>query len=140
MRWLRISLRTLLILVTAFCVWLGIKVNHARRQQAAVQKVEELGGLVYYDYECRDVPGEDLGSVDPSAQLRAPQWLLNRLGQDYFATVVKVVGSGPEMTDDVLGVLTDFPDLKYVELHDAFRISDAGFAHLKSLSDLQAFK
>ena len=34
-RWLRFSLRSLLILITILCVWLGVKVNQARRQKEA---------------------------------------------------------------------------------------------------------
>jgi hypothetical protein len=35
-RWFRISLRTLLLLVTVLCIWLGVKVNLARRQKEAI--------------------------------------------------------------------------------------------------------
>ena len=38
-RWLRFSLRTLLVVMTVLCVWLGIKVNAARRQKEALTAV-----------------------------------------------------------------------------------------------------
>ena len=53
-RWLQISLRTLLILMTivsgAFG-WLGLKAKQAREQRFAVAKILELRGDVYYDYQ-----------------------------------------------------------------------------------------
>jgi hypothetical protein len=36
-RWLRYSLRTLLLLFTVVCLWLGWKVRDARQQEAAVK-------------------------------------------------------------------------------------------------------
>jgi len=47
----RFSLRTLLIAVTAFGVWLGVKLHQAREQRAAVKEIRALGGWVHYDYQ-----------------------------------------------------------------------------------------
>lgn len=49
-RWLRYSIRTLLIVVTIFCVALGYWVNRANRQRDVVKWVEENGGSVTYDF------------------------------------------------------------------------------------------
>jgi len=48
-RWFRFSLRTLLLLIAALCVWLGIQVNAARRQKDAVAAILNTGGAVHYD-------------------------------------------------------------------------------------------
>ena len=45
-RWFQYSLRTLLVLVTVLCVWLGVTVNRARKQREAVAAIQELGGTV----------------------------------------------------------------------------------------------
>ena len=50
-RWFRFSLRMLLVVVTVLCVWLGFKVNAARRQKEAVEAILKAGGQVSYDYQ-----------------------------------------------------------------------------------------
>ena len=50
-RWFQYSLRSFLILLTVFAVWLGVVVNRAREQREAVKAIEALGGLVFYDWE-----------------------------------------------------------------------------------------
>src|SRR5690349_9024205 len=72
-RWLRYSLRTLLLLVTLFCVWLGIQVDRAHKQQHAVRELRRLGGRVLYD--CRP---------DTDREPSGPAWLRKLIGQDYF--------------------------------------------------------
>lgn len=42
-RWLSYSLRTFLVLITLFGIWLGIKVEQARRQKRAVETLRTLG-------------------------------------------------------------------------------------------------
>jgi len=51
MKYLRISLRTFLILLTLFAVWLGYKVNKRREQREIVEMIREMGGSVWYDSE-----------------------------------------------------------------------------------------
>ena len=53
-RWLRFSLRTLLVVVTVLGVWLGVQVNPVRKQRNAVAWIQEVGGTVTYDYEIGD--------------------------------------------------------------------------------------
>ena len=46
-RWLRFSLRTLLVLMTVLGValgWLGVQVNRVRKQRDAVAWVQQVGG------------------------------------------------------------------------------------------------
>src|SRR5262249_51539192 len=45
-RWLRYSLRTLLVLVTVFCVWLGWQANIVQKRKAAIAELEGAGGIV----------------------------------------------------------------------------------------------
>ncbi len=49
-RRLRYSLRTLLLLVTVICLLLGYQVHRARQQIRAVEEIEGLGGIVWYNY------------------------------------------------------------------------------------------
>src|SRR5262245_35817365 len=43
-RWLRYSLRTLLVLVTVFCLWLGWQVRIVHKRKAALREIEDAGG------------------------------------------------------------------------------------------------
>ncbi len=50
-KYLRVSLRTLMLLVLLFAVLLGFQVNKARQQRRVVAAVEKYGGWVHYDHE-----------------------------------------------------------------------------------------
>ena len=50
-RWLRISVRGLIILVLVIGGWLGWAVHNARIQREAVAAVERAGGEVMYDWQ-----------------------------------------------------------------------------------------
>jgi len=84
-RWLRFSLRTFLIVLTIFCVWLGWYLYRVEQQRNAVKWVEENGGEVRYDYQF-DSKGVRLGNSQPSV----PKWLLNILDVNYFSSIVSV--------------------------------------------------
>jgi len=68
-RWFRFSLRTLLVLATIACAgfgWLGVKMQQARRQQQAVEKLEKLGARVVYDYQIDPDRGWFMDSAVPT--------------------------------------------------------------------------
>ncbi|HET6879270.1 MAG TPA: hypothetical protein VFI31_03910 [Pirellulales bacterium] len=50
-RWFQFSLRGFLIVLTGFAVWLGWKVERARKQAEAVKAIESVGGVVQYDWQ-----------------------------------------------------------------------------------------
>jgi len=79
-RWFQFSLRTLLVLLTVLCVWLGVTVNRARKQREAVAAIEALGGYVRYEYQYGS------GQEPPG-----PKWLRELIGEEYFVSVVYVV-------------------------------------------------
>jgi hypothetical protein len=79
-RWLRYSLRSLLILTTVLCIWLGIKVNQARRQKEAVARLKELGAEILYSHQ-RSESGR---SFDPRKELDLPRWLRQLTGDDFL--------------------------------------------------------
>ena len=82
-RWLKLSLRTFLVLLTVGCIWLGWTVNRARQQRAAKEWVTGLGGKVYYDVEFRDNGRPKVGAGTPPG----PAWLRRLVGIDYVATI-----------------------------------------------------
>jgi hypothetical protein len=77
-RFLRFSLRTLLVVMLVVCVTLGWKVEKTRKQRETVAWVQQSGGRVIYD-------NDDLDSQPPG-----PKWLRKQLGRDFFDEVVHV--------------------------------------------------
>ncbi len=135
-RWLRFSLRTMLVVVTVFGVWLGIKVDEARRQKAAVEKLQALGVEVWYEHQ-----RTANGGFDVRIDLEVPRWARELCGDHFFQTVkglfyVQRLGPGvtPAMsnpiTDADLKCLADLPHLEQLIISRA-PITDAGLAHLR---------
>ena len=83
-RWLRLSLRTLLSVVTVACLWLGWNVR-VSQQREAVEWVTARGGTIRYDFEI-DGNGRFIGNNKQPG----PDWIRNRIGIDHLATVVSV--------------------------------------------------
>jgi hypothetical protein len=135
--WLRYSLRTLLVATTVLCIWLGIKVNSARRQHDAVNAILKSGGEVVFDYQMvpEGKPREFL--LDPIAAPSEPAWLLKWLSLDYFHEVVGVV-LGPEhaipKTDFVR--LADLRKLIRLQLAGAKIVLPDGGTRLIQAADL----
>lgn len=128
-RFLRVSLRTLLLLLTAGCIWIGWKVDKAHKQRAAVAWVKETGGEAYYDYERNtDHP------MPPG-----PAWLRELIGIDLLSDVTLVfVGDASARSNSVSDV-TPLADLKNLQsLHLARnQISDLRpLANLRNLTFL----
>ncbi len=55
-RWFRISLRTMLILVTVLCISLGVKVNQARRQKEAIAALKSVKSAFVFYHQLRGGP------------------------------------------------------------------------------------
>jgi hypothetical protein len=143
-RWLRYSLRSLLILTTVLCIWLGIKVNQARRQKAAVDTLRALGAQIAYEHQ--RVPA---GYFDSQVDLNVPVWARELCGDDFFQTVRSVAFVSRanadstkfipyEIADDDLECLADLPHLERFYI-DTAPITDAALVHLaghKSLTTI----
>jgi hypothetical protein len=86
-RWLRFSLRTLLVVITVLCVWLGIQVNAARRQKHAVAAILKSAGEVVYDYQMFPEGQPKQFLLDKNAELSEPAWLRQLFGIDFLHTV-----------------------------------------------------
>jgi hypothetical protein len=132
-KWLRFSLRTLLLLITALCVWLGIQVTSARRQREAVAAIIKAGGTVFYDYEM--VPDTPFG-YNVNKMLRPPgaAWLRQLVGEDYFRTAGVVwLPSSAESAVDQLAKLSSVQAIRIegevIPLHTLAHLS-----RLRSLS------
>jgi hypothetical protein len=162
-RWFRFSLRTLLVLMTVLCVWLGFKVNAARRQKEAVLAIREAGAMILFDYQLTPVPGSKQKKFDATRSPPAPVWLRKLLGDESFGnvtivqlhtldlpgppgrldlsllqnlpTLASLVVRSDELCDNDLVKIGGLRSLKLLSL-DARHLTDEGLAHLQSLTEL----
>jgi internalin A len=126
-RFLRFSVRRLIVLVLLTGGWLGWTVRQASIQRDAVAAITKDGGNFSYDWEWRD--GKSMGGI-PLAQ----RWLVDRIGVDYFGHVTRVT-LFPGATDGVLVKVGRLNQLQELNLYRS-SVSDAGLSHLKGLTEL----
>ena len=131
-RWFQVSLRWQLLfalLLSIPCIWFVAKMEHAARQKAAVEEIENLGGLVWFDYQF-DVSGVEVPDAEPPGE----PWLRRLLGGDFFTTVTKLDLTQTEIADAGLKHLEGLTDLQSLSLGD--RVTDTGLEHLKGSAQL----
>jgi hypothetical protein len=133
-RWLRFSLRTLVVAVTLFCLWLGVTSNRANQQRRAVDALRAAGAEILYDYQVNEDGGHDLSKPLPPPP--GPDWLRNIIGLDYFATAVCVdVHPQDDITDETFDSLANLPHLRRVSIV-GLGVTDARIARLGNLKEL----
>lgn len=114
-RYLTFSLRTLFVLLTIGCVWLGWKCEQARTQREAVKAIEALGGTVYYDWQLQYLPnGQKI--VKPGGKPNVPDWIRKIIGDDVFQTArVVAFGDPGRPVPDVLNAIPHLQRLRELE-------------------------
>ena len=133
-RW-EFGLFAILVLVALVAVAISLFVFRSRVQEMerSVQAIRDRGGFVRYDYEL-DSSGENVADAQPPG----PRWVRKLLGEHCFADVVYVrCSSGTDAELKAIGRLSHLQEahLQGVHLLDS-ETTDAGLAHLKSLSRL----
>ena len=83
-RYLRISIRGLIVLVLVIGGWLAWLVRSANIQRDAVAAIKNARGSVVYEWEMRN------GKPNPQARPWAPGRLVDLIGVDYFGHVTRV--------------------------------------------------
>ena len=121
--WLRRGAFCLLLLAGGLC--LAPLVQRARYQHAAVEAIEDHGGIVTYDFE-------RLGWGEPAG----PRWLRSWVGNDLFMRVEIVRFFDPRTSDESLAPLRCLRSVKKLHL-DGTQVTDAGLAHLERLPELR---
>lgn len=160
-RWKRISLRGLMVMVAAFAIWLGWRVNAARHQERVVLAIYEADGDVWYDgdHTFHDVVPE--GTFVKPDPLLTPWWYERVLGYDLFhrvhrvelsqgepsAALVEEVTSlrelkflalrGPAVDDRSLRLIASLPRLEELWLYDT-RVTDQGLERLSAMKKLDS--
>jgi len=137
-RYLRLSVRGLIVLVLVVGLALGWIVRSARIQREAVAAIENAGGNVSYDWEWSN--GKNIMGGKPWA----PRWLVDLIGVDYVGHVA-FVRLTPNGADDA--VMVHVGRLKGLQLFtydqsgfdcvfSSPTLSDAGLSHLTELTNL----
>jgi hypothetical protein len=127
-RYLRFSMRTLLVLMTLLSLWLGYHAKRATDQRAAVRMIRKLGGSVMYDYQFAARQAGFQGTAQPGGWL----WLRRLIGDEYFQNVISVYLDRTQVTDDDLILIGRLKEVTLISLGST-RISDAGLEHLRGL-------
>src|SRR5262245_58642988 len=86
-RWLRLSVRALMVLVLITGGGLGWMLHRARVQRDAVAVLQRAGGQVTYDWEWAN------GMPVPYETPLWPRWLVDAIGIDCLSHVIRVCGS-----------------------------------------------
>jgi hypothetical protein len=127
-RFLRFSMRGLIILVLLISGWLGWIVRSARIQRDAVAAMKRTGALVVYG------SGSTTNQTPQITHPWAPKYLVDFLGIDYFVDVSGVYFQKHCSDAELLFVG------RLTQLHDLYvlpsSVSDAGLAHLNGLPNL----
>jgi hypothetical protein len=147
-RWLSFTLRGLMLAITALAVWLGLQVNGALDQQAAVTVMRQYDPLanIWYDnqtFETSYSPGG--GGSGGGSGFRytgwTPAWIEKRLGKDYFHSIESVsFGDGaqaplsPEDEAELFRRISRLGRLKQLVLN--FAVCDANVADIAKLPRL----
>jgi internalin A len=152
-RFLRFSVRGLIVLVLVIGVWLGWVVRSARIQREAVAAIEKSGGAVSYEWD------QGAGIHRSRGKSWAPTWLVELIGIDYFGRVrvvllfdatdaaivpvTRLTGmrrlylGGSSLCDERLAHLRGSTDLSDLLIAGHTKVTDAGLAHVKGLINLR---
>ena len=125
-RWLQFSLRTMFVVVTVFCVWMGFTAKRARDQREAVEAIEALGGTVDYEHEVFEVVNQLYVLGRPPG----PEWLRKLVGDEYFVSVNRVALPASKLDDAMISRFERLTNLRYLNLIDT-PISDESIEKLQ---------
>ena len=136
---LRFSLRALLIALTAICIWLGVKVNHARNNRQAIDAARSMGAFIEYAHQFPKGYGKPGSRRDGNAQPPGPAWLRNLVGDEYFVSVVGLQFLKETPADDDLAKLSPLTDLRFLSFQSRSpeRLTGSGLSHLRAMQKLR---
>jgi len=123
----RYSLRSLMLAVTVFCIWMGITAKRARDQREAVSILERDGSVFYEHQLPRNSPSNPPG----------PEWFRQLIGDDYFFIVHSVVLRGPAIKNRRLAAIKRLTDVKNLALR-IDQVTDSDLANLKGQINLES--
>jgi internalin A len=130
-RFVRCSVRGLIVFVLVIGVCLGWLVRSARIQREAVAAITRAGGVRYGS-------GWTSESYNPGVKPVKPGWLADRIGVDYFAHVtdVRLFWSSPAI-DEAIVQVGRLGRVERLTVHQ-FSVSAARAAQLEGLTNVSA--
>jgi hypothetical protein len=132
---IRISTRTLMILVLLIGGGLGWEMHRVKVQHDAVQALFRVGGLTpQYRWDWAGSKQSAIG--DP------PHWLLEMFCVDFFGNVVEILPDHtyvePVIDDDLMAHISRLSHLEVLNLDGLSSLTDAHLASLSGLTRLEA--
>ncbi|HEX2476136.1 MAG TPA: hypothetical protein VHK01_15400 [Lacipirellulaceae bacterium] len=125
-RWLRYGLRTLLVLITLLCVWLGWFMHGVHKQRKAAARLEKHGARLVYFPVFTMPPWNDILPRSVRASLNAA------LPSDDWRRLTSVTIENVAFQDKDLDIFADLPHLSRLRLPGT-SITDAGLRRLASI-------
>ena len=141
-RWLRFSLRSLLVAITLFAIVLGVEMNRVRKQRLIVAEVERSGGSV--GYACR------FSSPFDGAELYSAGWFegeyvprtytddIRHFAREYLCDV-RVFGGRLRASDEMIPLLVQLRGQDWLDLKGS-GITDVGAKRLLKMKTLRSLK
>ena len=140
--WLRLSLRSLLVLFTLLAVWFAIVANRAREQRRIVSALSQWPeAMILYDYEWDLSAGGEIPKPRPLGPPPGPAWLRNWLGDEYFVSAIGLFLTGGDgqagrvPTQEQLELVRDLRGLKVLSFETS-SITDSGLAAIADQTEL----
>jgi Leucine rich repeat/Leucine Rich repeat len=137
---LRMSVRTLMIVVFLLAGGLGWVVHLAHVQRDAIAAIRSGGGDTTYNWQLKRSP-DGHRRLNPKARPRAPKWLIDSLGPDFFGHV-ELVRLGPRNQLEVMKHLGELDRLRGLTFFTGIDLTPLASATLSSLPNtgLSRFK
>ena len=130
-RWFQFSVRSVLIAMTLFGVWFGLRMDRARRQQKAVVVLRERGNVLYESH----FQGPGLSARFGKPAPWGPKWLRAIVGDDFFDRV-RAVRLTESPNDDDLAYLRDLPDVESLIISST-HVTGKGIEQVRGLTSLK---
>src|SRR5262245_51365212 len=115
---LKFSVRTLIVLLTAACVWLGYVAYNYQNQQKACRLIQSIGGNVTW-------------------KTTSPEWLARLLGNDPFRYIGEVSFIDVPIRGDDLKALSCLNRLEQINIAQNSTFTGEGLRHLAGLNSLR---
>lgn len=132
-RILQFSLRTVFVLLTAGCIWLGFRSEKAVTQRTTLRLVKTLGGRAMYDYEYGDDYLITPKRPDPAPE---PKLLRTLLGDDYSSELVFI--EVRNVADSDIDIIAKQVTLRHLSVTGG--LTDNALESISRLSRLETLK
>jgi hypothetical protein len=132
-KYLRFSLRALLVVMSIVALWLGFRAASVIQQKSATNAIRKAGGYVTYDFQTTN------DRFDWNATPPGPAWLRQLIGGDWFDTVtdVELDVDRISVTDaEIASVITSLSHLEKLTV----RFPPAGEQTVRAINRLEKLK